>query len=110
MRTWPRDFDTAFARSIGMRGDADFDGIVAFTLALIVGAIFAVGVVRLHMPAGLALVVSASIGAGAAIKAGMGMGEDVAPVIERLLANPEVSYLHAHNAMHGCYAARIDRA
>ena len=28
VRTWPRDFDTAFARSIGMRGDADFDGIV----------------------------------------------------------------------------------
>lgn len=41
---------------------------------------------------------------------GMGMGEEIAPVIERLLINPEVSYLHAHNAMHGCYAARVDRA
>ena len=48
--------------------------------------------------------------AGMLLEAGMGMGEDVASVIERLLANPEVSYLHAHNAMHGCYAARIDRA
>jgi nucleoside-diphosphate-sugar epimerase len=28
VRTWPRDFDTVFARSIGMRADGDFDGIV----------------------------------------------------------------------------------
>jgi nucleoside-diphosphate-sugar epimerase len=28
VRTWPRAFDTVFARSIGMRADADFDGIV----------------------------------------------------------------------------------
>lgn len=28
VRTWPVDFDTAFARSLGMRADADFDGIV----------------------------------------------------------------------------------
>ena len=28
VRTWPRDFDTVFARSLGMRADVDFDGIV----------------------------------------------------------------------------------
>jgi hypothetical protein len=28
VRTWPRDFDTAFARALGMRADVDFDGIV----------------------------------------------------------------------------------
>lgn len=36
-------------------------------------------------------------------------GPDLAPVIERMLADPQVSYLHAHNAGRGCYAARIDR-
>jgi nucleoside-diphosphate-sugar epimerase len=28
VQTWPVDFDTAFARSLGMRSDTDFDGIV----------------------------------------------------------------------------------
>ncbi|MCL4763311.1 MAG: SDR family oxidoreductase [Burkholderiales bacterium] len=28
VRTWPARFDTAFARSLGMHADADFDGIV----------------------------------------------------------------------------------
>lgn len=28
VRTWPTDFDAAFARSLGMRADADFDGII----------------------------------------------------------------------------------
>lgn len=48
--------------------------------------------------------------AGMLLEAAMGMGEDIAPAIERLLSNPEIAYLHAHNAMHGCYSARIDRA
>lgn len=48
--------------------------------------------------------------AGMLLEAAMGMGEEIAPVIERVLGNPEVAYIHAHNAMHGCYAARIDRA
>ncbi|HVR91491.1 MAG TPA: DUF1203 domain-containing protein [Novosphingobium sp.] len=26
-----------------------------------------------------------------------------------LFANPEIAYIHAHNAAHGCFAARIDR-
>lgn len=32
------------------------------------------------------------------------------PMIERMLADPQVAYLHAHYARPGCYAARIDRA
>ena len=37
-------------------------------------------------------------------------GRELENLIERLLANPEVSYLHAHYAKRGCYAARIERA
>lgn len=37
-------------------------------------------------------------------------GSVLAPVIERLLANDAVAYLHAHYAKRGCYAARIERA
>jgi hypothetical protein len=32
------------------------------------------------------------------------------PLIERLLAPPQVAYLHVHNARPGCFAARVDRA
>jgi hypothetical protein len=45
----------------------DFDGFVAFVLALIVGAIFAVGFFMLHMPAVLVIVATAIGGAGATI-------------------------------------------
>jgi len=31
-------------------------------------------------------------------------------LIDRLFADPEIAYLHAHYAKWGCYAARIDRA
>jgi hypothetical protein len=37
-------------------------------------------------------------------------GREVEPAIERLLENPAASYIHAHYAKRGCYAARIDRA
>ena len=37
-------------------------------------------------------------------------GGDLKPAIERLFANPEAAYIHAHYAKRGCYAARIDRA
>lgn len=30
--------------------------------------------------------------------------------IERMLAEPGVAYLHAHYALRGCYAARVERA
>jgi hypothetical protein len=36
-------------------------------------------------------------------------GREVEPVIERMLANSAISYLHLHNAKPGCYAARVDR-
>ncbi|MEQ1542597.1 MAG: DUF1203 domain-containing protein [Novosphingobium sp.] len=29
--------------------------------------------------------------------------------IRELLANPAIAYIHAHNAAHGCFAARVDR-
>ena len=37
-------------------------------------------------------------------------GAQLATEIERLLARPDVAYIHAHYAGRGCYAARIDRA
>ena len=37
-------------------------------------------------------------------------GTAMESVIERLFADPDVSYIHVHNARRGCYAARIDRA
>jgi hypothetical protein len=36
-------------------------------------------------------------------------GAAVEPLIARLLANADVSYIHAHNAKRGCYSGRIDR-
>lgn len=46
---------------------------------------------------------------GMLIEAAMGMGEEVRAAIDRLLGNPHAAYLHAHNVMHGCYSARVDR-
>jgi hypothetical protein len=37
-------------------------------------------------------------------------GRELESLIERLLADPKVSYLHAHYARRGCFAARIERA
>jgi hypothetical protein len=37
-------------------------------------------------------------------------GRELEPLIERFLAMPAVSYLQAHYAKRGCYAARIERA
>ncbi len=36
-------------------------------------------------------------------------GAEVEPVIERLLADPRVAFLHIHYAAPGCFAARVDR-
>ncbi len=36
-------------------------------------------------------------------------GHEIEGLIERLFANPEVAYIHAHNAGRGCYSGRIDR-
>lgn len=37
-------------------------------------------------------------------------GKDLEPLIERFFANESVSYLHAHFARRGCYAALIERS
>jgi hypothetical protein len=43
------------------------------------------------------------------IDADIASGAELPSLIERLLANPRVAYLHAHYAKWGCYAARVDR-
>ncbi len=47
---------------------------------------------------------------GMLLSAEVAMGEGLEPAIERQLATPGAAYLHAHNAAHGCFSARIDRA
>lgn len=47
---------------------------------------------------------------GSMIDADVVEGREAEPLIQRLLGNPEVAYIHAHYAKPGCYAARIDRA
>jgi len=37
-------------------------------------------------------------------------GTSVDQVISRYLDNPQVAYLHLHNAKRGCFAARAERA
>jgi hypothetical protein len=37
-------------------------------------------------------------------------GGEVEAAVRKFFDNPEVAYLHAHNANRGCFAARIDRA
>jgi Protein of unknown function (DUF1203) len=48
--------------------------------------------------------------AGMMIDADLASGSAIEPVILRLLDDRRASYLHAHNAARGCYAARIERA
>jgi hypothetical protein len=47
---------------------------------------------------------------GDMIDADLTGGGDLKVPIERLFANPEAAYIHAHYAKRGCYAARVDRA
>ncbi len=56
------------------------------------------------------LSVRAFDGAGMLVAADLADGRALEPVVERLLADAQVDYLHLHNAMQGCYAARVDRA
>ncbi len=37
-------------------------------------------------------------------------GSTAEPLIERMLADESVAYIHAHAARYGCYLARIDRS
>jgi len=43
------------------------------------------------------------------IDAGLVEGAELESCVQRLHANAEAAYLHAHYARFGCYAARIDR-
>jgi Protein of unknown function (DUF1203) len=48
--------------------------------------------------------------AGMLIGAELALHDDVGAAIARRFADPAAAYLHAHNAAHGCFAARVDRA
>jgi Protein of unknown function (DUF1203) len=48
--------------------------------------------------------------AGMLIGAELALNDDVEAAISRRFEDPAAAYLHAHNAAHGCFAARIDRA
>ncbi len=37
-------------------------------------------------------------------------GMELESVIERFFSNPQVAYIHAHNAKRGCFSGQIDRA
>jgi hypothetical protein len=37
-------------------------------------------------------------------------GEQTEATIQKFFENPQVAYIHAHNAKRGCYSGRIDRA
>jgi len=47
---------------------------------------------------------------GMMLEAEVADGMVMEPVVTRMFANPEVSYIHVHNAKQGCYSGRIDRA
>ena len=42
-------------------------------------------------------------------RAALSLADDVDKVARALLADPLIAYIDAHNAMHGCFAARIER-
>lgn len=44
------------------------------------------------------------------IDADLAEGEQVEPIIRRLLENPAAAYIHAHYATRGCYSGKIERA
>ena len=47
---------------------------------------------------------------GMLIGADLARDEAIDTAIRRAFASPEAAYIHAHNAAHGCFSARIDRA
>jgi hypothetical protein len=42
-------------------------------------------------------------------RAALALADDVDAQVRALLGDPAVAYIDAHNAMHGCFAARIER-
>jgi hypothetical protein len=47
---------------------------------------------------------------GLMVDADLADGRELEAALERLFASPVATYIHAHYAKRGCYAARIDRA
>ncbi|MEK7687373.1 MAG: DUF1203 domain-containing protein [Pseudomonadota bacterium] len=47
---------------------------------------------------------------GMMLDADVAEGQNLEPIIERLFANPDIAYIHVHNAKRGCYSGCIDRA
>jgi len=43
------------------------------------------------------------------IGAELATNDDVEAAVARRFADPRAAYIHAHNAAHGCFAARIER-
>lgn len=48
--------------------------------------------------------------AGTLIGAELALPGQAEAAIQRAFAREDAAYLHAHNAAHGCYSARVDRA
>jgi len=48
-------------------------------------------------------------GDGMMVDAALAQPGEADPAIRKLLANPAVAHIDAHNAIRGCFAARIDR-
>lgn len=48
--------------------------------------------------------------AGMIVDAEVVEGAAMRPVLDRLLGQPQVAWVHAHNARRGCYSGRIERA
>jgi len=46
---------------------------------------------------------------GMMLDADLAQGDAIEPLIARLFEDPNASYIHAHNAKRGCFAARIER-
>jgi hypothetical protein len=42
--------------------------------------------------------------------ASLALNDDADARIRELFDRPEIAYIHAHNAAHGCFAARVERA
>lgn len=47
---------------------------------------------------------------GMLIGADLARGEEIDVAIRRAFENEQAAYIHAHNAAHGCFSARIDRS
>ena len=47
---------------------------------------------------------------GMMVAAEVVVGSELEPVLDRMLAEPSVDYLHLHNAKPGCFNCRVERA